>query len=30
MKIIKSRVKPDLSNGNVGMTPSTNTTNNTT
>ncbi|CAK86288.1 unnamed protein product (macronuclear) [Paramecium tetraurelia] len=30
MKIIKSRLKPDLSNGNVGMTASTNTTNNTT
>ncbi|CAD8081293.1 unnamed protein product [Paramecium sonneborni] len=35
LKIIKSRIKPDLSNGNVGMTASTNnttqnTTNNTT
>ncbi|CAD8087108.1 unnamed protein product [Paramecium sonneborni] len=30
MKIIKSRIKPDLNNGNVGLTPSTNTTNNTT
>ncbi|CAD8151863.1 unnamed protein product [Paramecium octaurelia] len=30
VKVIKSRLKPDLSNGNVGMTASTNTTNNTT
>ncbi|CAD8060883.1 unnamed protein product [Paramecium primaurelia] len=30
MKVIKSRLKPELSNGIVGITPSTNTTNNTT